>query len=341
MRTSGHVTPTGLGDTDRAYLSYPNFFDLRAAATSFELLEGATVSRLIVQTRDGSERLRGETVTSRFFELLGVRPELGRAFTAEEYAGKRSARSSSRAGFGGRVSALIPACSARRFRRGSVPPWWSALCRRVISGSSEDDGADYWLAEKQNNHPDMLTDRATITTLVVGRLKQGVSRGQAESEMKSILRGLVAAHPAANAKLGAKLLPLERALARTVARRVADHAGRLRLSSLIGCGNVALLLLARLVDRERELALRLALGASRGALVRMMFGESLLLAAAGGVLGVLLASWLIDIFVKMAGVVLPFQMPVELHRLRWRCASLWFSRRVCCSASAGLCRFAR
>src|SRR4051794_36689757 len=54
------VAPSDLGDTDRAYLSYPNFADLREAATSFELLEGATVSRLVVQTRDGSERLRGE-----------------------------------------------------------------------------------------------------------------------------------------------------------------------------------------------------------------------------------------------------------------------------------------
>src|SRR5918998_6065192 len=78
------VKPTGLGDTDRAYLSYPNFADLRAAATSFELLEGATVSRLVVQTRDGSERLRGETVTPGYFDLLGVRPELGRSFSADE-----------------------------------------------------------------------------------------------------------------------------------------------------------------------------------------------------------------------------------------------------------------
>lgn len=306
------ITPTGLGDADRAYLSYPNFVDLRAATASFEMLEGATVSRLIVQTRDGSERLRGETVTPRFFEMLGVRPELGRAFTTDEYAGKTE-------------RAIILSSRIWRTRFGADPgvlgqaisTWVGpAVVVGVLPesylGLHEDDGADYWLAEKQNNHPDMLTDRETITTFVVGRLKEGVSRGQAEGEVKSILRGLVTAHPAANAKLAANVLPLSERWREPLRGGLLTMLVGSGFLLLIGCGNVALLLLARLVDRERELALRLALGASRGALVRMMLGESLLLAAAGGVLGILLASWLIDIFVKMAGVVLPFQMPVEL-----------------------------
>ena len=306
------ITPTNLGDTDRAYLSYPNFADLRAAVTSFEMLEGATVSRLIVQTRDGSERLRGETVTPRFFEMLGVRPELGRAFTADEYAGKaeRAIILSSRiwrTRFGADPGVLGQAISTR-----VGPAVVVGILPESYLGLHEDDGADYWLAEKQNNHPDMLTNRETITTFVVGRLKEGVSRGQADGEVKSILRGLVAAHPAANAKLGANVVSLSERWREPLRGGLVTMLVGSGFLLLIGCGNVALLLLARLVDRERELALRLALGASRGALVRMMFGESLLLAAAGGVLGILLASWLIDIFVKMAGVVLPFQMPVEL-----------------------------
>jgi putative ABC transport system permease protein len=306
------VKPTGLGDTDRAYLSYPNFVDLRAAATSFELLEGATVSRLVVQTRDGSERLRGETVTPRFFEMLGVQPELGRAFTAEEYAGKteRAIILSSRiwrTRFGADPGVLGQPISTR-----VGPAVVVGILPESYLGLHEDDGANYWLAEKQNNHPDMLTDRATITTFVVGRLKEGISRGQAEGEVQAILRGLVAAYPAENAKLGANLFPLSERWREPLRGGLLTMLVGSGFLLLIGCGNVALLLLARLVDRERELALRLALGASRGPLVRMMFGESLLLAAAGGVLGILLASWLIDIFVKMAGVVLPFQMPVEL-----------------------------
>lgn len=306
------VAPTNLGDTDRAYLSYPNFIDLRAAATSFELLEGASVSRLIVQTREGSERLRGETVTPRFFDLLGVRPELGRAFTADEYAGtsRRAIMLSSRiwrTHFGADPGVLGQAISTR-----VGPAVVIGILPESYLGLSEDDRVDYWLAEKQNNHPDMLTDRATITTLVVGRLKSGVTRARAEGEVKSILSGLVAAHPTPNAKLGATLLPLSERWREPLRGGLLTMLVGSGFLLLIGCANVALLLLARLVDRERELALRLALGASRGALVRMMLAESLLLATAGGVLGALLASWLVDIFVKMAGVVLPFQMPVEL-----------------------------
>ena len=158
----------------------------------------------------------------------------------------------------------------------------------------------------------MLTERATITTLAIGRLKPGVTRAQAQGEVQSILRGLVAAYPEANAKLGANLNPLGERWREPLRGGLLTMLVGSGFLLLIGCGNVALLLMARLVDRERELALRLALGANRTALVRMMLGESLLLAAAGGALGILLASWLVDVFVKMAGVVLPFQMPVEL-----------------------------
>ncbi len=306
------VTPTGLGDTDRAYLSYPNFADLRAAATSFELLEGATVSRLIVQTRDGSERLRGETVTPRFFELFGVRPELGRTFSVDEYAGRaeRAILLSSRiwrTRFGADPGVLGRAISTR-----VGPAVVIGILPQSYLGISEDDGTDYWLAEKQNDRPESLTDRATITTLVVGRLKSGVSPAQAAGEVTSILRGLATAYPAANSKLDANVVPLGERWREPLRGGLLTMLVGSGFLLLIGCGNVALLLFARLVDRERELALRLALGASRGALVRMMLGESLLLSVIGGGLGVLLASWLIDVFVKMAGVVLPFQMPVEL-----------------------------
>ncbi len=306
------VMPTNLNETDRSYLSYPNFVDLRAAATSFQLLEGATVSRLVVQTAGGSERLRGETVTPGYFDLLGLQPRLGRAFTSEEYAGtaQRAIILSSRiwqTRFGADPRILGQPLSTR-----VGPMVVIGVLPEHYLGIGEDDGTDYWLAEKQNNHPDMLIDRSMITTLVIGRLKSGVARAQGQSEVQSILRALAVAHPAENAKLGAHLEPLSDRWRDPIRAGLLTMLVGSGFLLLIGCGNVALLLLARLVERERELALRIALGASRQSLVRMMLSESLLLAAAGGSLGVLLASWLIDFFVKVAGVVLPLQMPVAL-----------------------------
>ncbi len=298
--------------TSRPYLSYPNFADLRAAATSFALLEGATVSRLIMQTAEGAERLRGETVTPGYFDLLGVRPALGRTFATEEYAGQGSL-------------AIIISHRLWRNRFGSAPSLLGqpvptragpAIVIGVMPenylGVGESEGTDYWLAEKQNNIPAQLTDRVSATTLTLGRLKPGVTRAQAESEVNSILRGLATAHPVENAKLGARLEPIGerwRAPLRGGLLTMLIGSGFLLL---IGCGNVALLLLARLVDRDRELAVRLALGASRGRLVRMMLGESLLLAILGGGLGILLATWLVELFVKTSHLELPTHMSVAV-----------------------------
>jgi putative ABC transport system permease protein len=313
------VVPTDLGAdvrphlASRTYLSYPNFADLRPAVTSFELFEAATVSRLVMQTANGSERLRGETITPGYFDLLGVRPALGRTFTSEEYAGTAT-------------RAIIISDRLWRTRFGSDP----TLVGRAVStrvgpavlvgimpenylGIGESEGTDYWLAEKQNNIPMQMTDRASLSTLTVARLKPGITRAQAESELQSLVHGLAAAHPAENAKLGLKLDPIgERWRGPMRAGLVTMLVGSGFLL-LIGCGNVALLLLARLVDRERELALRLALGASRRRLIRMMLGESLLLAVVGGGLGILLAAWLVEIFVKTSGIELPTHMSVVLN----------------------------
>lgn len=307
------IVPQNLGDTQRPYLSYPNFADLRVAATSsFEMLEGATVSRLILQTPEGSERLRGETVTPGYFELLGVRPGLGRAFTAGEYAGRtdRAIILSSRI-WRSRFGA-DPGVLGRPIPTRDGPAVVVGILPENYLGIGEGDGTDYWLAERQNNYPNMLTERDNITTLVLGRLKPGVTRAQADAELQSLLRGLVDAHPEANAKLAAHVVPLAERWREPLRGGLLTMLVGSGFLLLIGCGNVALLLLARLVDREREMALRLALGADRAALVRMLLGESLLLAAAGGALGILLASWLLEIFIKIGGVVLPFQLPVEM-----------------------------
>ena len=306
------IVPQNLGDTQRPYLSYPNFSDLRGTATSFELLEGATVSRLILQTPQGSERLRGETVTPGYFELLGVQPELGRGFTADEYAGRtdRAIMLSSRI-WRSRFGA-DPGVLGRPIPTRDGPAVVVGILPESYLGIGEGDGTDYWLAERQNNFPNMLTERGNITTLVLGRLKPGVTRAQADAELQALLRGLVATHPEANAKLVAKVVPLAERWREPLRAGLLTMLVGSGFLLLIGCGNVALLLLARLVDREREMALRLALGADRGALARMLLGESLLLAAAGGALGILLASWLVDIFIKVGGVVLPFQLPVEM-----------------------------
>lgn len=301
----------GINQATRPYFAYPDFADLRAASSSFELLEGATVSRLVVQTGAGFERLRGETVTPGYFTLFGLQPRAGRAFTPEEYAGTgpRAILLSSRiwrTRFG-----ADPALVGRTLVTRAGPATVIGIMPEHYAGIAEADGTDYWLAEKQNNHAGMLTDRATPTTLVFGRLKAGVSLATAAAEIKGILGGLASAGSGTPRVLEARLLPFGEQWRESLRGGLLTLLVGSLFLLVIGCANVAILLLARLVGRERELAVRLALGATRADLLKLMLAESLLLAAAGGGLGLLLAAWLNGMFASLGGTDLPTQLPVS------------------------------
>jgi len=294
----------------RAYLSYPNFTDLRAGARSFASLDGAIVTRLVALTSGGAERLRGETVTPGYFRELGLRPLLGRWFTEEEFAGRgdRAIVLSYRIWQTryGADAALVGQPVATR----NGPMVLVGVMPASFLGLTEDEGTDYWLAERQHIHADMLTDRAYPTTFVFGRLLSGVTRAQAGAELQGLLRGLSASHPEANRVLEVSLIPLgDKWRAQFRSGLVMMLIGSLFLL-VIGCANVAILLLARLVSRERELAVRLSLGAGRGQLLRLMFAESAVLALAGGGLGILFAAWLSELFTRVAGSSLPAQVTV-------------------------------
>jgi putative ABC transport system permease protein len=301
----------GINQATRPYFSYLDFADLRTGASSYEMLEGSTVSRLVVQTGAGFERLRGETVTPGYFALFGLQPRLGRAFTAGEYAGtgERAIILSSRiwrTGFG-----ADPAIVGRPIPTRAGPAVVVGIMPENYAGIAESDGTDYWLAEKQNNHPMMLTDRSYPSTLVFGRLKPGVTLATAAAETNGILAGLASAVPGSTPRtLSARLAPFGEQWRESLRGGLITLLIGSLFLLVIGCANVAILLLARLVGRERELAVRLALGATRGNLLRLLFSESLVLAVAGGGAGLLLAVWLNGIFTKLGGTDLPMQLPV-------------------------------
>jgi predicted permease len=294
----------------RAYLSYPNFADLRRDAKGFESLEGATVTRLVALTPGGAERLRGETVTPGYFRLLGLQPRLGRTFTDEEFAGRGSPAVILSHRLWKTRYAADAALVGRTISTRNGPMTVVGIMPEPFLGIAEDEGTDYWLAERQHNHPEMFAERESTTTLVFGRLREGISRRAAGEEVRGLVAGLVQAHPAANRGLEVSLRPFaDKWRAQFRSGLLMMLVGSFFLLA-IGCGNVALLLLARLVGRERELAVRLSLGASNRQLLRLMFSECLVLAAAGGGRGMLLASWLSDIFARVAGTALPAQLSI-------------------------------
>jgi predicted permease len=299
-----------LSQAARPYFSYPEFAELRKAASGFEALDGATVSRLVIVTGNGAERLRGEVITPGYVKLFGLNPLRGRSFTHDEFEGhgERAIMISSRlwkSHFASREDLI-----GRPVQTRSGAAVVVGVMPEGFLGVAEDDGTDYWLAERQNNAPSMLSNRTQSTTLVFGRLREGVTREAAQGELGAILSGLAASHPGANAVRGAVIQPFgERFRAGLRGGLVVILVASLFLLA-IGCGNVAILLLARLVTRERELAVRLSLGASRRDLVSLMWIEGSVLALTGGGAGLLLSLWLGDLFRKVGGVALPAHLPV-------------------------------
>lgn len=305
------VEPRGsLGPGARPYLSYPNFVDLRERLRSFETLDGAMVSRLVVETPAGSERLRGETVTAGYFELFGLRPMMGRAFAADEYAGagERAILLSTRiwrTRFGGDpaiVGRTIPTRAGPRTVVGVMPEGYL--------GVAEDEGTDVWLPERQSNHAALLTGRADPSILVFGRLARGVGVEAADAEVRAAVSVLAAEHPDANRTLSAGLTPFaDRWRAPLRDGLLAMLFGAFFLLA-IGCANVALLMLSRLVAKEREVAIRLAIGASGRQIVRASIVESAVVAAGGGALGIALALALVRTFAAAGATALPMHLPV-------------------------------
>jgi putative ABC transport system permease protein len=314
------VVPPPAAAPGRPYLSYPDYADLRRGVAAFESLEAAVVSRLVFETGAGAERLRGETVTAGYFSTLGIAPQLGRLFTADEYAGRGDravlvsdrfwrTRLQARAGL---IGSVIATRAGAMTLIGVLPAGFGGL--------AEDEGTDYWLAERQHNHPAMFDDRAEPTTLVFGRLARGAEFAVANDEIAARLAAIDGESPLAAAgvspasgyrRIGTRVEPLAEKWRASLRPGLLALFGGALLLLAIGCANAAMLLGVRRVARRRELAIRQALGASRRDLARLHGVESMLLAACGGAFGVCLSIALQAVFERVGGVALPAHLPVE------------------------------
>ncbi|MGH9868103.1 MAG: ABC transporter permease [Candidatus Polarisedimenticolia bacterium] len=245
------------------------------------------------------ERFRSWLVTEHFFEILGTAPAHGRTFMPEEFEAGRGQVVVLGYGLWQRLGG-DPALVGRPLTLNGQP--------HTVVGVMPPDfqyppGRELWAPRSPRDSDRQIRGGSYIK--VVGRLKPGVTPGGAQAEMSSLAQQLAAEHPDTNAGVGAVVVPLREALVGQVRRGLLVLFGAVGFVLLIACANVANLLLAHGARRSRELSIRAALGAGRSRLVRQLLVESLILAAAGGAGGLLLARWLIDAAVALSAGALP------------------------------------
>jgi predicted permease len=272
----------------QASVAYPNFLDWRSASRSFVDM-GAYRSDDFNFTGTGEpEHLTGEYVSASVFPVLGVTPFLGRNFLPAE--DRPGAACTVMIGYGfwkQRLTAdpniLGKALTLNAMNCavvGVLPPFFQLRAREQVYVPIEQyDGG---LLHTRESHPGIR---------VVGRLKTGVTIKAAQAEMASISGVLARQYPKTNAGRGARVVRMKDDMVGYIRPTLLLLVGAVGFVLIIACANVANLLLARSTARKREFAIRTALGAARGRIVRQLLTESVLLSLGAAAIGLLLARW--------------------------------------------------
>jgi putative ABC transport system permease protein len=285
-----------------------NVRDWREQNTTFENLAAYQYQNFALQDRETPERVAGVAVSANYFPTLGANPLLGRTFVDGEDrsdAGPAAVLSERlwRARFAGDPSIIGRGISLD----GSGFTVVGVMRNDFRFPSSR---TDVWVPLVLT--PAQLADRGSHSLRVVGRLRPGVSLDQAQANMKVVAQNIARKLPDEQSDRSVKLVPLQEELTRNSRSSLLVLFGSVACVLLIASANIASLLLARMAGRQREVALRLALGANRRRLVRQFLTESLLLSFLGGLAGILMAIWGLDLFVALFGDQVPGMSAVHL-----------------------------
>lgn len=291
----------------REGVSPANFLDWRDQARSFSAVAAAEQWGFTLTDYGEPEAMRGWAVTKGFFEILGTNALIGRTLLPEEYDQNKPVVVISyglwQRRFGGDQQVIGRQLTLNREPTtvvGVMPPEFDY---------PQPANRELW--GPRTARPTDPQQRGGSLFRVVGRLRDGVTLDQAQQEMNGIAGNLGQQYPQTNSEVGAVVVPLREQLVGQVRLALYILFAAVSLVLLIACANVASLLLVRASEREREFAVRSALGASASRLLRQLLTESLLLSLLGGLVGVLISKGLIQVIVAIS----PSNLPLTQIRL--------------------------
>ena len=324
-----HTPPQSSFPGVKTFAASPaNYFDWKAQAASFEEMSIQSYSTANFSWGGEPRVLRGQSVSPEFFSLLGVKPELGRTFRLDEdQPGHDQVLVISHAlwttQFGrdpGVVGRMVKADDAPFTIIGVMGP-----------NFHYPRYAQYWRPLSWT--PASRAVRGEHHYVVLARLKNGVELPAAQSEMDGISKRLEHAYPADNKGWGARVVGFKEEIVGDTRTALLVLLGAVAFVLLISCANVANLMLGKVLDRRSEIAIRQALGASRGRILQQMLAESLLMAAIGGVLGAIFAEIGVSAVVGSLSNYLPRAADIAVDR--W---ALFFTIAVSvlCGVGTGL-----
>jgi putative ABC transport system permease protein len=308
---------------ERIPVSAPEYLDYEKQTKTFEKIGAFNYAAYNLTTADVPERIVGAVVSPSVFSLLGVEPIRGRVFINDESAGGRDD-----------VVVISARLWKRRFNSdptivgnqitlngrphtvvGIMPEQFDfPLPLFNVQGARFGGRADIWKPIAFTK--DELEARYSRSYGVIARLRSGVSVASAQAEIDTITANFKRTHPnnypAETTAFGAKLYPLHDQVVGAMRTGLWILVGAVALVLLIACANLTTMLLARAGSREREMAIRVALGASLRRMLRQLLTESVLLALLGGIAGVLLAIWGLDLLRVIGGHTVPRLREVNL-----------------------------
>ena len=311
--------PEGVTDFQ---LSYPEFTDIVANARSFSAVSPwSTGYGLALEGTEGAARLQANFVGRSYFDVLGTHAALGRVFMQDDHI----------YGDDGRMVAILsdhiwrqqfggdPTIVGRDIRLQGRPFTVVGVLPAAFDDAAlaYSERVDIWVPLERAGvlvGGVDLTNRSGRLMWGFGRLADGVSLAQAQAELLTIGQRLATEYPASNASFTLRAAPLSDSFFRDARRLLWLLLGGSWFVLLIGCANVANLLLVRSTRRTQEFAIRLAIGASRLRVVQQLLAESLVLAIAGAIAGLLLAVWLTPALVAASGLSVPGFAEVALDR---------------------------